>query len=370
MHCVGIFKIKARSKLIDQYFNISIKSDALGMEYDHEIIDEDTECSSNMDETSSSNSPILVPTGADQLDRCGRWLSSIPHDDVITLSQKPEYEDFLRAFERLGHAHRKVISMNRSSTPIEVQSNLMQVHSLDHDLEPLSNSPLQHLTADDVVLRVFEFLECQSLIRTAMSCSRFRQLARTSATQRTYDVAHARQLNNVMQLLRAKEQIDGVGNGIHDSHVRVPILLLSRRVVITDAGDPEYNGVYFCTGSNGNGFVFTKPRFPERRVQRSATHAQREEAGGMLPWFPESREVINRVPPADPRAAAAAVEGAHAARFESEVAQPGQLLRCIIAKRFSNEVSILYAAAFALVCLLFASSQRVFESIFRQSCGT
>ena len=27
-----------------------------------------------------------------------------------------------------------------------------------------------------------------------------------------------------------------------------------------------------------------------------------------------------------------------AARFESEVAQPGQLLRCIIAKRFSNEV--------------------------------
>jgi len=339
------------------------------MEKDHQIIDVDTESSSNMDETSSSV-PLVVPTGSDQLERCGRWLSSIPRDDVVILRQTPEYADFLRVFERLGHAHRKVISMNRSPSSIEAQSNLMLVHSLDHYLEPLSNSILQHLTADDVVLRVFEFLECQSLIRTAMSCSRFRHLARTSAIQRTHDVAHARQLNNVMQLLRAKEQIDGVGNGIHVSHVRVPILLLSRRVVITDAGDPEYNGVYFCTGSNGNGFIFTKPRFPERRVQRSATHAQREAARRMLPAFPELGQAINRVPPADPRAAAAAVEGAHAARFESEVAQPGQLLRCIIAKRFSNEVSILYVAAFALICLLFSSSQRVFESIFRPSCGT
>jgi hypothetical protein len=330
------------------------------MEYDHEIIDVDTESSSNMDETSSSV-PLVVTTGADQLERCGRWLSSIPRDDVLILRQTPEYADFLRVFERLGHAHRKVISMNRSSMSIEAQSNLMLVHSLDHNLEPPSNSTLQHLAADDVVLRVFEFLECQSLMQTAMSCSRFRHLARTSATQRTHDVAHARQLNNVMQLLRAKEQIDGVGNGIHDSHVRVPILLLSRRVVITDAGDPEYNGVYFCTGSNGNGFIFTKPRFPERRVQRSATHAQLEGAGRMLPSFPELREIINRVPPADPRAAAAAVEGAHAARFESEIAQPGQLLRCIIAKRFSNEVSILYIATFALVCFLVTSSQRVFE---------
>jgi len=185
-----------------------------------------------------------------------------------------------------------------------------------------------------------------------MSCSRFRQLARRSATQRTYDVAQARQLNNGMQLLRAKEQIDGLGNGIHDSHVRVPTLLLSRRVVITDAGDPEYNGVYFCTGGNGNGFVFTKPRFPERRVQRPAASAhvpscETAGTGRIVPSFTtESREVINnrdrdRVPPADPRAAAAAVEGAYAARFESEVAQPGQLLRCIIAKRFSNEVRIL-----------------------------
>jgi hypothetical protein len=58
-----------------------------------------------------------------------------------------------------------------------------------------------------------------------------------------------------MQLLRAKEQIEGVGSGIDENHVRVPILLLSRRMLVTDAGDPEYDGIYFCTGCNGNGFV-------------------------------------------------------------------------------------------------------------------
>ena len=173
------------------------------------------------------------------------------------------------------------------------------------------DSFLQHMADDDIIIRAFEFLECQSLVRMSMTCSRFRELAHRSAAQRTYDVAQARQLNSVMKLLRAKEQIDGIGTGIRDPHVRVPVLLLGRRVLVTNAGDPEYNGVYFCTGSNGNGFIFTKPRFPERRILRTQ---------GTL----RLRENIAN---ADQRG-----------RLESEVAHPGQLLRCIIAKRFSNEV--------------------------------
>ena len=123
-----------------------------------------------------------------------------------------------------------------------------------------------------------------------------------------------------MQLLRAKEQIDGVGNVTPNimgnlqadtCHVRVPTLLLSRRVLVSNCGDAEFNGVFYCTGSNGNGFVFTKPRYPEQRVLRS------EQASRMI--LPDEVFLDSRL--------------------ESEVTQPGQLLRCIIAKRFSNEVS-------------------------------
>lgn len=316
------------------------------MEYEEGLLDVGNADSAQMEDACRVASPP-----ADQLERCGTWLLSIPRDDVMVLRQTPEYQDFLQAFESLGHAHRKVISMNRSSMSIEDLETMSDVHQVPSfpdqlSLSQHSNNFLQHLTADDVILRVFEFLECQSLIRTAMTCSRFRQLANQSATQRTYDVANARQLNTVMQLLRAKEQIDGVGTGIHDSHVRVPILLLSRRVHVVDAGDPEYNGVYFCTGSNGNGFVFTKPRSPEQRVQTTASgvrFVQRAETPPIqLPVRMDPALLLAQGP------AGVAAEGVSAARFESEVAQPGQLLRCIIAKRFSNEVRTLTALEFLI----------------------
>ena len=297
---------------------------------------------------------------ANSLERCGSWLASIPRDDVVDLRETIEYRDFLRAFERLGQAHRRVISTNRannSSSVLDLPSYNLLNRNIHATLEQfccsISNNFLQH-TTDDVILKIFEFLGCQSLIQICLTCSRFRQLAYRSATQRTTDVASTRQLQSVMQLLRAKEQIDGVGNGIHDNHVRVPILLLSRRILVTNAGDPEYNGVYFCTGSNGNGFVFTKPRFPERRAHRrlppvanrdnlfAADQHQRTNHLGQeavnLAQPPVVRFVgdPNFLPPNG--AAEEPIGEDPAARFESEVAQPGQLLRCIIAKRFSNEV--------------------------------
>ena len=64
-----------------------------------------------------------------------------------------------------------------------------------------------------------------------------------------------------MKLLRAQEQMDGV---LPDKRggpvVRIILLRLRKRIVVTNAGDEEYNGIYFCTGSNGNGFLFSKPR--------------------------------------------------------------------------------------------------------------
>lgn len=293
-----------------------------------------------MDDVKEADSDANPP--ADQLERCGRWLSSIPRDDVQELRQTQEYHAFLRAFERLGNAHRRVISLTRSSGEMEDAPNIARLtFTPEFYVSPTPNNFLQHLTAEDVVLRIFEFLECHSLIRTASTCSRFRQLAHCSATQRTCDVAHSRQLNSVMQLLRAKEQIDGVGCGIHHSHVRVPILLLSRRVLVTNAGDPDYNGVYFCTGSNGNGFVFTKPRFPERRVQRILRQRQHIHhpplVEGMHP-FPQLPDPLQPLQEGAALVAGPRMEEGPTARFESEVAQPGQLLRCVIAKRFSNEV--------------------------------
>jgi hypothetical protein len=283
-----------------------------------------------------------------------------------------------------------------TNTTRQQQRQPQQQQQQHQQLPHYVNLFFQH--TDDVILRILEFLECQSLIRTSLTCSRFKQLAHRSATQRTYHIAQARQLNNVMQLLRAKEQLlDGVAHGIHDRHVPVPMLLLGRRVLVTNAGDPEYNGVYYCTNSNGNGFVFTKPRFPIQRVSAGSTQ-QRLETGGhpnaasharhrlqnmdldeednngghnhnvrgipvrgdrlqqrhhhhhqhhrppQIGMNPANNNDINNVHlfmQQPPGAAIPPNEGL-SSRSEGEDAQPGQPLRCIISKRFSNETILWY----------------------------
>jgi len=230
-----------------------------------------------------------------QLGKCGRWLSSIPPEHERAMRQTREYREFLAAFERLEHAHGKVNEIGSSF------------------------SFIQYMAADDIILRIFEFLESQSLVACQRTCSRLLEMANKSASRRVRDVGSERQLSNVMMLLRAKEQLEGVAISATGTHVRIPTLLLSRRVQVTNAGDPELNGIYHCTGSNGNGFVFTKPRQPVQRVERRSMRSSHEEA------------VLDL------------------SRDESEVAQPGKMLRCLIAKRFSNEVSGQYLGAFFLV---------------------
>merc|ERR1711957_410265 len=47
------------------------------------------------------------------LERCGRWLMAIPRDDVVALKQTSEYREFLSAFDKLGEAHRRTVTLER-----------------------------------------------------------------------------------------------------------------------------------------------------------------------------------------------------------------------------------------------------------------
>jgi len=260
------------------------------------------------------------------LEKCGRWLSSIPRDDITVLRKTVEFQDFLRAFESLGHAHRRVIVEHSSNVIVPIENkkkintnstkrcgsnsksnkfcalvNRESLHNVlsevDQRKKVLQRRKQLHILplvddsnnisrtnsnnflrfTDDVLLRIFEFLRCQSLIQTSFTCSRFYELARKSSVQRTYDIAHARQLGNNFLLLRAREQIYFVddtdeqrndptrtgNNEITDInyrnaasnnnfHVPVPTLLPGRRVLVEHADDPEFNGVYYATDANGN----------------------------------------------------------------------------------------------------------------------
>ncbi|VEU41218.1 unnamed protein product [Pseudo-nitzschia multistriata] len=301
----------------------------------------------------AENSFVAISNGEyaiDQLERCGKWLASIPRDDITVLRHTIEFQEFLASFERLGQAHIRVVVNNQSPNAVgttQISPAGPRAFGAHHPAEAnkkpsgLGNAPIDaphnqhaeegngsakpnrkrsaaHATAvdagnprrsnesnddddvsmkdppdgaatrggagglhgnatptsgnnflrftDDVLLRIFEFLRCRCLIQASRTCSRFHQLAGRSAFQRSSDVLQTRQLGSVMQLLRAREQIhytdeDAAASGTGRTfHVPVPLLLPSRRVRVANAGDPEYNGVYYCTECSCNGFVFTKPR--------------------------------------------------------------------------------------------------------------
>lgn len=260
---------------------------------------------------SSINHQVAPAESNCLLERCGQWLLSIPRDDVVLLQKTAEYRDFLAAFDRLGVAHRRTVTLERQ--------NLMERGENDDNMMHINNDAV-----DDVLLRIFEFLDCSSLVSTGTSCHRFRDLCTQSAEQRTQRLADGRLLRNPLKMLRAQEQIEGVG--VREGagpFVPIPMLGLPRRVMVSGAGDPEYNGVYFCTGSNGNGFLFTKPRAPERRP----AVVEEEGDGGI-----EEAAHYNHVRSNEIRDnGGAAVEP-----------RRRRLLRCVIAKRFSNETILWY----------------------------
>lgn len=199
-----------------------------------------------------------------------------------------------------------------------IQVNGVEIYAIDDVYSDTSRKisgnenryfSLQHIDVDDVLLFIFQFLTCTSLSQVLKTCHRFYQLAHKSAEQRTHDMRKCFCfLDSNMKLLRVKEQILGVQPT--GPVIRVPLLGLEKRVLVSHAGDDEFNGIYFCTECNGNGFLFSKPRL-------SDFNQQDENNDMILHGVDESIVDLN-------------LEG------------DGVYNRCIISKRFSNETILWY----------------------------
>ena len=251
---------------------------------------------------------------------------------VLQLAATAEFQEFISSFNQLEQAHRQVISLSPSSsssppspqppppppaaaasstsefpasvvsqnarssytvTPTETSNrHCLDVISLSSSSSSASSSSsyggggggaggwgcqdsfvdnFVHKfvrAEDDMLLRIFECLDSTSLIRVSRVSRRFNQLALQSAKQQTLKLTTERQLNNVMQLLRVQEQLNGLdwSGGSDTTVVPVPILLPQRRIVVSGSGDPEFDGVYYCSSSTTNGFQFTKSRYAARRL--------------------------------------------------------------------------------------------------------
>ena len=251
-----------------------------------------------------------------------KWLYGI-RADIHALTQTPEYNAFLHAFQNLKQAHKNVAT---ARTEI--------------GLEHYTESILQYILDDDVALRICEFLNCQNLITWGETCTRFHALCNTSAKQKTAHINDRFYLQSHMKLLRAKEQTEGILP--HCRSVRVPLLGLEKKLIVSESGDPDYNGVYFCTGSNGNGYLFSKPRFNcigwndrENMVRDDFMAVELglgEEAHGRR----TRRRIIHGGEP--DKLSTVNVQGEEI--FPES--NPDRFPRCIISKRFSDENILWY----------------------------
>lgn len=250
----------------------------------------------------------------DHFETIHRWLEGIPRADAVALQHTLEYNAFIKAFQTLEEAHRK-LDMTRSDVS--------------------NNAPmLQCISDDDVVLRICEFLDCLHLMSLSETCRRFHRLCHRSAEQRISNMDGKFYLGSCMKVLRAKEQALGI---VPESiSVRVPMLGLPRRVIVTDAGDPEFNGIYHCTGNNGNGFLFSKPRFHDDGLKMNGQRCLRNVGLEHIHdgAHPRRRRRLDEI------------QGIYVASSEEEEVfpqnMPQRLLRCIICKKFSNQTILWY----------------------------
>ena len=216
-----------------------------------------------------------------------QWMGAVALDTEAAdrLKKMPEFTQFTEAFRRLK-AH------------------------YDND-SPLSKKtrqkPCLNGSADEIWFRVLDYLDCFSLVKVMQTCRRAHDLCISHATQRTRMFRQERSLNP-LQLVRAQEQCLDINS--HGPPVPIPSLLLPHPVVVTGAGDSDFNGVYYCTGCNGNGYYFTKPRNQNQVSQMMTNEYQTGD---------ETHEDLT---------------------FTNNPRQ----LRCILAKRFSGETLFWYAS--------------------------
>ena len=220
------------------------------------------------------------------------------------------------------------------------------------------SSFLQYDATDDILLRMFSYLQCRTLVHTMSTCTRWYHLTKRYATYRTtrqlpvvghsktpnstrtMAIRYRRQLSSPLELLQAYENIIGIPPEPHqhsfitqkyNAKVPIPILLPSQPLIqVSDCGDAEYNGIYHCTGCNGNGYIFTKPR--DYYQYRRQCHNRRRRPLTQPNMVPnpnhtDSNPISEYIDMAD----------------SDDMEMMGQPLRCIMARRFSNEVMIVEA---------------------------
>jgi hypothetical protein len=158
-------------------------------------------------------------------------------------------------------------------------------------------------------------------------------LARRSAQQRSHTLTKTRTLTTPMQMLRAQEQIDGVMPH-YAPFVQVPNLGLKCRVLVTNSGDDDYNGIYFCTSGNGNGYIFTKPRLyssSRSMSMRSSSNNNRPSAhNGVNDDNGEHKTEDNQD------------ANSNLSHSDHITTQQNLPLRCLISKRFSEQTLLWY----------------------------
>ena len=236
---------------------------------------------------------------SENIDHIIHWLDGINRSEIPDLQKTDEYNAFIKAFQVLEQAHRKAACTSRQI-----------------GLDDISES---------IVLRICEFLNCFHLVSLSKASSRLHSLCNVSAKQRTSLMNESFYLHSFMKLLRAKEQAEGfLPNNVS---VRVPLFGLEKRIIVSKCGDPEFNGVYYCTGSNGNGFLFSKPRFigdwqGEKYLRAAAGNRRRTRIGNDADINTETVFIHDEeiFPSSD----------------------QDRLLRCIISKRYSNDTILWY----------------------------
>uniref|UniRef100_A0A7S1BW36 F-box domain-containing protein n=1 Tax=Corethron hystrix TaxID=216773 RepID=A0A7S1BW36_9STRA len=310
--------------------------------------------------------------------------------EVDSLSANNLYADFVRQV-RLIRSCPEIWSTCGSSPhtikPHEILTNNPKAfHPLSQPLLPsqIVSSVLPHHIShlsDDIIRTIFSHLSSIDLCRSVIPTSRrFQTLSIRSAEERIgwhcrngHSLAVAarardnptaapsvvvaesspqkrggksasfvmrRTLPDCMRLLRAMEQstigctFEANCNRSHrlPPFVQIPMLCLPHPVVVTGSGDGDYNGVYFCTGCNGNGFVFTKPR--SGRICRPSKKSSRRGRSNRLTgrdFLDGNRNHDNIV-------------HERGEEWEEDLEEEGdgdeedlQYLRCIIAKKFSGE---------------------------------
>jgi hypothetical protein len=179
----------------------------------------------------------------DELTRRGQWLIGVASDPTIwELRETEEYRQFLLAAQRLQDAHVRSVAMTDMPA---------QQHHIDTAF------------TEEVLHCIWAFMDSTDLYRVGLVNTKFCASVDRHVARR---IQNTRQLPP-LALLRAQEQKSGYyadAAKLRPS-VPIPMLLLPRRIIVTNAGDADFNGVYHCTGANGNGFVFTKPRLPPLR---------------------------------------------------------------------------------------------------------